>query len=90
MLATRGANILDKKCPGWASGIDLDTLSMNHFDLCVLGQCCGGYKKGIRRLGLWTIVGSIGHGFFLPWFGAWSKLKAAWFPLIKQRQQATA
>lgn len=38
-----GAAWLDENRPGWLDRIDLDTLSVEHCDLCILGQIYGDY-----------------------------------------------
>lgn len=36
--AAKGAALLDEKAPGWDAHIDLDTLDLNRFTTCIIGQ----------------------------------------------------
>ena len=46
----RGAELLDRRKPGWAAKINLDRLAMNSCDDCLLGQLYGNYFDGKGRL----------------------------------------
>lgn len=45
-----GIKLLDEKTPGWEKKIDFDTLRLNSFMNCVLGQVYGDYFQGVRTL----------------------------------------
>lgn len=84
--AAAGAARLDKRCPGWADEIDLDTLNLNHGCLCILGQLYGSYVSGARTLGFdpWKRTAE-SNGFLpdedhdlAPYDGFAHELNAAW------------
>lgn len=55
-----GAKLLDEKRPGWAKEVNLNTLEMNSFRRCMLGQLYGEYYKGRDLL---NIEDSAYYGF---------------------------
>jgi len=85
--ATRGAQLLDKRVPGWAQRINLPALDMNSCNDCVLGQLYGDYGVGVDELGL-TQPALIGFDL-----GAgncdYPALDAAWTTEIMARREAT-
>lgn len=46
----RGAHFLDERLPNWRSEINLDELSLQNGDKCVLGQLFGDYDRGSHLL----------------------------------------
>jgi hypothetical protein len=44
--------LLDRKYPGWAEKISLDTLAMESCDNCILGQLFGSFREGMDALGI--------------------------------------
>lgn len=48
----RGVAVLDAVKPDWRESIDLETLSMETLDECILGQVFGGYTTGCERFGI--------------------------------------
>ena len=88
--AARGANLMDRKSPGWADKINLNSLNMRQSGLCVIGQCYGNYFIGCHKLGL-NGLDEIRYGFTFilsRLWSPWDKLNAAWIPLIEKRQTA--
>lgn len=59
----RGMDLLDRACPGWEHGINLDALSMMDGNECVVGQLFGHYKVGKETLG---ISSGVVYGFVEP------------------------
>jgi hypothetical protein len=69
--AARGARILDRVQPGWASKIARSRLAMETCDRCILGQLYDGYESG-----WWWVVRNLparakryvasSYGFTLP------------------------
>src|SRR6266566_2604542 len=55
-----GSQLLDKIEPGWASKINLSSLSLPTQCNCILGQIYGSYGKGLEKVHLY--YGS-DHGF---------------------------
>lgn len=51
-LAEKGAALLDEVNPEWWERINLQTLQMNSFINCVLGQLYGDYHEGSKKLRL--------------------------------------
>lgn len=58
----RGARLLDERRPGWHQEINLDTLNLNSYHNCVLGQLYGRYDRGALRLGLISVSEFISNG----------------------------
>ena len=57
----RGSALMDEKRPGWHNRIDLKKLDVSSGSYCVLGQDCGSYTRGLRKLGISR--GSSEYGF---------------------------
>jgi hypothetical protein len=96
VTATRGAEFLDKKVPGWANMVDLNTFNLEQTCHCVIGQIASGlhprarhssylrFCKGLKELG---ISNADAHRF--GFFGMNGGLvDRTWRRLIKQRQAA--
>jgi hypothetical protein len=50
---TAGSGLLDEVYgPTWQERIDVNQLSLEHCDRCILGQLEGGYTAGLERLGI--------------------------------------
>lgn len=59
----RGIQILDQKYgPDWPCHIDLETLNITDYKVCVLGQLYGGYAAGCDEIGI-TYSESREYGF---------------------------
>lgn len=94
-----GAELLDKRVPGWAGNVDLPTLDVSSSFKCVLGQL--GSRRGygldcylgmVEDLGL---VGSesdtVAHGFSAPWKqhgleGEYEELTRLWRKEVLERR----
>lgn len=81
----RGAALLDKKKPGWAMRIDIDTLDIACTS-CVLFQL-GGYTEVADELGI--LSNADRYGFFVPSEESgtlsnpsWQLLQDAWIEAI--------
>lgn len=90
--APAGAELLDEKCPGWASEISLDTLDIDSSQNCVLGQLYGDFSRGaIALFSAAAYSGSQQSGFMCipdpsrsaPCNAA--ELNAEWRELIRER-----
>jgi hypothetical protein len=46
----KGAALLDEHRPGWARLVALNRLAMETCDQCILGQVCGDYYDGWKKL----------------------------------------
>lgn len=58
-----GVTLLEEKFPGWENRIDLEMLSMNSFQDCILGQLYSGYYSGTYLLDL-TDEEAARYGFY--------------------------
>ncbi len=47
----RGVALLDEKVPGWREKINVETLDMGDYCICVLGQQFGDFGEGLSNLG---------------------------------------
>ena len=95
-----GATILDVLRPGWADGINLDSLDMSSCEVCVLGQTYGGFDKGVAQLfavrdktegsgGKYQAAEEAGFSLGSAWDGngqKYSVLTASWKREIARRQ----
>lgn len=64
--AALGADLLDRKSPGWHWRVDLETLALHRMDHCVLGQLYGNYLLGCDALGLTPRYDTYDLGFSRP------------------------
>ncbi len=91
----RGAELLDRKVPGWYTRIRPGDLDLASRDQCVLGQLFGDYYYGAFRVGV--LVDANEHGFtilntwrtrWLPWtlFKQFNVLTAEWRDEIAKRR----
>src|SRR5205823_6207734 len=55
-----GSQLLDKIEPGWASKINLSSLSLPTQCNCILGQIYGSYGEGLKKVNLYS---GGDHGF---------------------------
>lgn len=78
----KGAELLDEQRPGWHRRINLNMLDVGSPTRCVLGQCYGGYYKGLAKLGLES---GHTHGFVGPIY-----LNKEWRQEILARRHANA
>lgn len=62
-LVKKGAALLDDRCPGWATIINLETLTMSSVQKCVLGQVFGNFATGLSILCLKDDGYGANHGF---------------------------
>lgn len=60
--AQRGANLLDRRRPGWHREIDRETLNQGDTRCCIGGQLYGSYSELKSALGL-SYEESVEHGF---------------------------
>tara|TARA_B100002049_G_C16083708_1_gene378313 strand:+ start:1659 stop:2267 length:609 start_codon:yes stop_codon:yes gene_type:complete len=79
-----GADLLDKKKPGWWHKIDLEALDQRDESRCVLGQLYGNYHKGLRALALYQGQ-AVDHGFNSRIFSHAGDTDA-WHALIEARR----
>ena len=82
-----GAALLDMKRPGWRAEINLETMLIRKFNLCVLAQLYGSYEEGLRVLGLLEDFEEVfRHGFSLPsgMGQPWALLQEEWELLIRE------
>lgn len=97
----RGAQLLDRKRPGWHGRIDVDQLRMEECERCVLGQVFGEYRDGLLRLfpgpylsehwaGSFFGFCLFNEDFFLVDYvdPQWHELRDLWLGEINQRQEA--
>lgn len=85
----KGAELLDKKVPGWEEKIDLNELKLDDCWDCIIGQVLGHYsKENLATIGLRLFESASEHGF-----SYWSltleehhELEAAWTKLILERR----
>jgi len=88
----RGAALMDMVFPDWDSRIDMGKLNISSGTVCVLGQCYGGYMKGLARLDL-SPAGAARCGFAWPALlgtgYSYRKLTEAWRMLIEGRRHVT-
>jgi len=80
--ASRGAQFLDEKDPGWFTKIDTRTLDISDGNACVLGQLYG-YATGCKKLGI-GYGKAMSHGFDLLLLGS---LNEAWQKEIAARRR---
>lgn len=85
-FARRGARMLDRAAPGWATRVNPAVLDIAAWYCCVLGQLYGSYVLGKIDLGI-NGIQCIWYGFvpLLPGYSSWRKLTAAWVEEIKIR-----
>lgn len=89
--AAKGAELMDRACPGWASRMDVDKLDIADPDACILGQIFGGYLEGLDALedhldiDWFKTVDQIGHGFEIGDDISFSRLTKAWLNEIEIR-----
>lgn len=84
-----GVAILDEHVPGWAQGIDVETLYLKDGDRCVLGQLFTEYDKGCEILGLFEETPER-CGFNVTGQKAWQPLQDEWRRVISERQAVSA
>lgn len=87
----RGAALLDRESPGWASKVDTGKLDMGYVHKCVLGQVEGDYSYAV---GAFDIRNPERHGFAS--YNRWGLqprlyrlLKKAWTQEIEKRRILT-
>jgi hypothetical protein len=98
--ASRGAKLLDVRCPGWFERINTETLDMPDGYHCILGQLYAGYWNGVKILGFDSHnCQAVAHGFTLPYKSMasdedvseeWALLDLAWILLINDRRAEDA
>ncbi len=87
--AAKGAELMDRACPGWVSRMDVDKFNIADPDTCILGQIFGGYLEGLDALEDYLDVRPFGvkaqadHGFEFD-FDV-SALQKAWLNEIEIR-----
>ena len=84
--ASRGAQLLDQRVPGWFDRIDPNRLDIRYSGVCVLGQLYGGYAIGCKQLGI-GFCRAVGYGFQVIILGSPNK---AWRREIASRRSAAA
>lgn len=88
-LVDNGVHLLDEKIPNWREQIDLTTLDLADFDLCVLGQLAhhadlepfkyGYYNAGLLMLGInETEAKRYGFDIGIHDSRAWATLNEEW------------
>jgi hypothetical protein len=77
--ARAAAILLDQRCSGWASQINIEILDMGNYRNCILGQLYGNFSRGLAELGL------NGREDIVWGFRNWPGLKEAWKDEAKQR-----
>jgi hypothetical protein len=94
---TRGAEMLDRLCCGWAGKIDLRVFDLSSCCRCVLGQIFGNFPDGIESIGLANGLDldtihktetNADNGFDKYEFEDWDvmdHLTAAWRDAIRER-----
>jgi hypothetical protein len=86
-VAGRGARLLDRKRPGWATLVRRRVNIRSGSD-CILGQVYGSYARGADDFGFGKFASAF-HGFFwLNPFTTVRTLNKAWQAEIGQRQAA--
>lgn len=80
-----GIAVLDEHAPGWATGIDVETLYLKDGDRCVLGQLFGDYGVGCDMLDLYDDTPER-CGFTASGYRPWAPLQAEWRRVISERQ----
>lgn len=93
--AQLGAELLDKRKPGWVDRVNVATLNVQHPLDCVLGQVYRGFGIGVERLDL-TDSEIVQHGFSAGYvdvptggndvYVGFVVLTRAWSDLVKARQ----
>ena len=81
--ATRGAELLDEKRPGWAAAIDRKRLDMGSVCNCVLGQLYKDFSDGLNAICSYATVVDV--GFVRSSEVCCPTLKKAWLELIEER-----
>lgn len=86
--AFRGAQLLDKKKPGWEGLIELRALDISRGDMCILGQVYGGYTDGLRYLEMsfMSEVPATNYGFVAGTGATYYALDEAWSQEIIRRR----
>ena len=84
--ATRGAEFLDERRPGWVAKIDRKRLDMLSSRDCILGQLYGDYEDGLHALRPlsrtdlgFSVTSMESRGVYFP------ALRKAWLKLIEER-----
>lgn len=81
----KGAALLDKEQPGWASKVNPDGLDMRSGSYCILGQAFGEYEDGTDHLD----VEGRDYGFDLVYevddVSDWRILDALWIKEVQKR-----
>jgi hypothetical protein len=97
--ASDGAELLDRRIPGWERRVDPRSLHMTDMHRCVLGQVYGGYAEGVRELWpeYWHSMNgatlSHSHGFIVSlfhgpaYFVGQFFLRRAWVAEIDRRRR---
>jgi len=83
----RGMERLDMNRPGWEWQVDLDHLSIEDGQHCVLGQVFGRYTIGLVMLGI-NVFSSIGYGFAALEGNDYTILDRLWRESILARRAA--
>jgi hypothetical protein len=85
----QGADLLDRKNPGWAKGIDTQHLDIGSADHCICGQLYGSFRHGTAELGVTDDSGE--YGFAQPSgvsgtnAAYWEMLNSIWIGTIEAR-----
>jgi hypothetical protein len=90
---TRGAEMLDRLCCGWAGMIDLRIFDFSRCSRCVLGQIYGEYSDGLKSIGFDLKTNhktetDADYGFDRYRIEDWdvmNQLAAAWRDAIRER-----
>ncbi len=96
----KGTRWLDRNHPNWARTIDLSVLEMSSGNLCILGQCFGGFFMGLRNYTPAKIqqaeqavqlAWATAHGFYSYNVSddSYERLALAWAPVVAIRQMKT-
>lgn len=97
IYAGRGALRMDARQPGWFRTVDPERLDVVDQELCVLGQTCGSFSRGIVVMGLFDeAVGDYtnpaelpeDYGFDAAIDTSYVALRTAWTEEIMARRAA--
>lgn len=89
-----GAELFDRRRPGWADEIDVKRLNVADPSDCPLGQLYDYYRDGYEALGIGHNFAASRHGFFLSFLGwlilplrraEYSLLSDAWVAEVRER-----